>query len=396
MDRKIFIFLISIPFFLGCSVRSQEKQKVQIDSEVSNSINSFSEKMFHQMYVKGENLSFSGTSIYNLLYLISNACDGETADQINNLLEQNEKKDDVLIQQYFSNLENNYNSIWVQNNLPVKESYSDFLANIKSSLFSVDFSKGAKTTNQINKYIKEVTENEIPKFLKNDLPSDTKLCFLNALYFNQKWRHPFKKNETTAEDFYVTKDKTVSVQMMHNSELYKYTENEEFQMIQLMYADTDYSMICILPVEKDYDFSKLELNNLLSSFTKDSDYETVEVSLPKFNTDISTDLKKQFQNLGVTDIFESSSDFSNIFDTNETVFIDEILHETKVSVDEEKTKAVAVTMSFAKSASFSGIPNFYFTADHPFCYVIMDVTVKKSPLAQIFPRSNLDIPGQEL
>ena len=24
------------------------------------------------------------------------------------------------------------------------------------------------------------------------------------------------------------------------------------------------------------------------------------------------------------------------------------------------------------------------------------VTVKKSPLAQIFPRSNLDIPGQEL
>lgn len=372
MDRKIFIFLISIPFFLGCSVRSQEKQKVQIDSEVSNSINSFSEKMFHQMYVKGENLSFSGTSIYNLLYLISNACDGETADQINNLLEQNGKKDDVLIQQYFSNLENNYNSIWVQNNLPVKESYSDFLANINSSLFSVDFSKGSKTTNQINKYIKEVTENEIPKFLKNDLPSDTKLCFLNALYFNQKWRHPFKKNETTAEDFYVTKDKTVSVQMMHNSELYKYTENEEFQMIQLMYADTDYSMICILPVEKDYDFSKLELNNLLSSFTKDSYYETVEVSLPKFNTDISTDLKKQFQNLGVTDIFESSSDFSNIFDTNETVFIDEILHETKVSVDEEKTKAVAVTMSFAKSASFSGIPDFYFTADHPFCYVIMD------------------------
>lgn len=345
---------------------------MQIDSEVSNSINSFSEKMFHQMYVKGENLSFSGTSIYNLLYLISNACDGETADQINNLLEQNEKKDDILMQQYFSNLENNYNSIWVQNNLPVKESYSDFLANINSSFFSVDFSKGAKTTNQINKYIKEVTENEIPKFLKNDLPSDTKLCFLNALYFNQKWRHPFKKNETTAEDFYVTKDKTVSVQMMHNSEFYKYTENEDFQMIQLMYADTDYSMICILPVEKDYDFSKLELNNLLSSFTKDSYYETVEVSLPKFNTDISTDLKKQFQNLGVTDIFESSSDFSNIFDTNETVFIDEILHETKVSVDEEKTKAVAVTMSFAKSASFSGIPNFYFTADHPFCYVIMD------------------------
>ena len=29
-------------------------------------------------------------------------------------------------------------------------------------------------------------------------------------------------------------------------------------------------------------------------------------------------------------------------------------------------------------------------------HYFVNVTVKKSPLAQIFPRSNLDIPGQEL
>lgn len=29
-------------------------------------------------------------------------------------------------------------------------------------------------------------------------------------------------------------------------------------------------------------------------------------------------------------------------------------------------------------------------------FINIFVTVKKSPLAQIFPRSNLDIPGQEL
>ena len=57
-------------------------------------------------------------------------------------------------------------------------------------------------------------------------------------------------------------------------------------------------------------------------------------------------------------------------DNSENIFVDEILHETKVSVDEKKKKAVAVTFSMVKSAGPSS--KFFFNADHPFCYIIKD------------------------
>ena len=40
--------------------------------------------------------------------------------------------------------------------------------------------------------------------------------------------------------------------------------------------------------------------------------------------------------------------------------------------------------------------SFFFESNNQLKIVSYSVTVKKSPLAQIFPRSNLDIPGQEL
>lgn len=372
MKSRFYLFLILIPILFSCSGFEQYKQKVKVDTSVSESINSFNEKMFHQMYAEGENLAFSGTSIYNLLYLISNASGGETSSQIKDILGTKDSKNDAQIQKYFSDLENNYNSVWVQKGLSVKNNYSDFSKNLNSRIFSVDFNKTFSTKNKINKYIKKATENEIPKFLEDNLPADTKLCFLNALYFNQKWQKPFKKDKTTMEDFYGAQEQTSVALMMHESDFYIYTENESFQIVQLDYDDKDYSMICILPVDKEYDFSKIELNNLLSFFYENCNYESVKVSIPKFNSDIRTDLKKQLSDLGITNIFNSSCDFSNIFENNENVFIDEILHETKVSVDEEKTKAVAVTISFAKSANYVGQPDFYFNANHPFCYVIKD------------------------
>ena len=52
---------------------------------------------------------------------------------------------------------------------------------------------------------------------------------------------------------------------------------------------------------------------------------------------------------------------------------------TWVSNSIQKNDLVYLVIDFLKSKNY-----------------IFFVTVKKSPLAQIFPRSNLDIPGQEL
>lgn len=353
---KKFLSLIFISFFIF-AVNAESR------------INSFTEDLFHQMYENEKNLSFSGSSVYNLLYLMSKATAGETAAEINKVLQLDDETFESQLP-LLSSLENNTNSIWIDNNLSVKNSYSDFCKKMNSKIFSVNFSKSKDVTKKINKFIKKSTKNEIPEFLKDDLSPATKLCFLNTLYFNQKWEKPFPKEDTGEADFYLTQDKTTSVKMMHNSDRYNYFEDEKFQIVQFDYKNSDYSMICILPKANNYDFSVFPLCKLLSTFEKEKINTLVHVSFPKFNSDVSTSLKGVLKNLGINTVFSYSADFSNICNNSENIFVDEILHETKVSVDEKKTKAVAVTFSMVKSAGPSS--KFFFNADHPFCYLIKD------------------------
>lgn len=366
--KKIVFFLLIFLSFTGCATK-KKIDNINVDFKFSEKINSFTENVFTQIYVPEKNTAFSGSSVYNLLYLMSKATAGESAAEINKVLQLDDETFESVIP-IFSSLENNTNSIWIDKNLSVKNSYSVFCKKLNSKIFSVNFADSKNVTKKINQFIKKSTKNEIPQFLKDDLSSATKLCFLNTLYFNQKWEKPFPEDKTSKSDFYISSDKTTSVKMMHNSDDYNYFEDDDFQIIQFDYKNSDYSMICILPKTDDYDFSTLPLCKLLLKFDEEKFNTSVQVSFPKFNSDVSTSLKEVLINLGIKNIFSYSADFSNICDNSENIFVDEILHETKVTVDEKKTKAVAVTLSMVKSAG--PISEYFFNCNHPFCYIIKD------------------------
>ena len=46
----------------------------------------------------------------------------------------------------------------------------------------------------------------------------TRIVLVNAVYFKGVWQQKFNPESTREEDFYVTSDKTVKVQMMSNKE----------------------------------------------------------------------------------------------------------------------------------------------------------------------------------
>ncbi len=385
MMKKNFLLAISVFVFAvagGCKFRDYGFGKMhidegQIDSEISRKINSFTEKLFQSIYVPEKNMSFSGISVYNLLYIMSNASAGETSGQISKVLELDGTEYDSQMKQVILSIENNSNSVWVDKTLYVKKSFSDFCKKLGTDIFSVNF-VDSRTTEKINKFIKKSTKNEIANFLQNDLNPETKLVFLNTLCFNQKWLDPFPKENTIDGDFYLSSDKSdlsdlsVRIKMMHETNAYSYYDNGDFQIIQFDYKNSDCSMIVMLPRKCNCDFSKFALNQLLSDFEKESCFTSVCVSFPKFKSDKKVSLKDILMKFGITDVFSQSADFSNIVDNAQNIYVDEILHETKVSVDEEKTKAAAVSLSMAKSASCEPEVNAVFTADHPFCYVIKD------------------------
>jgi serpin B len=99
------------------------------------------------------------------------------------------------------------------------------------------------------------------------------------------------------------------------------------------------------------------------------EYE-IHLSLPKFDVVQQQDLIQGMKNLGVTDIFSNASDFSPISNMK-NLFISQINHAARVTIDEEGCTAAAFTVI---EAGAEGVPSeveeLHFTLDRPFLFLV--------------------------
>ena len=349
-------------------------QKIIRNAEGENSINSFDSKLFTSLCNQSENVNYSAVSIYSLLYALSKGTDSNTQNEINSALEYApSQKIDEYIKNMITTTENMSNSLWYNQDLNLQSTYNDFLSELDFAKNKVDFSKPTSVQNTINSFVSKKTGRLIKKLLSEPLPSDTKLILLNTLYFEQKWMNKFDKKKTSTQDFYVKSNEKINVRMMQDSRVASYYENEILQAISLPYKDSRYSMIIFLPKDVDFDFLKLDLKESMSIFNKEHDLKHLQIYLPKFEAKSNYDLIPVLQDLGIKDAFQAeSADLSKIFTDAEKLFLNQALHEVVIKIDEEKTKAAAVTMFGAKSAGAESHSDLIFRVDHPFCYVIYD------------------------
>ena len=380
MKKRIIIILsavilvVTIAAIIGTNARKDYngKQVFLRNEQAENSINSFDSKFFTTLCNKTENVNYSAFSIYSLLYSLSKGSDNNTQKEINSVLEYTPSQEvDECIKNKILTTEHKSNSIWYNQDLNLQPAYKDFLADLNFRQNKVDFSEPKQVQYQINSFVSKKTDGLIKKILSTPLPSDTKLVLLNTLFFEQKWLEKFDKAKTSTQDFYVQSNETIYVRMMQDLRYAEYYEDEVLQAAALPYKNTRYSMIVFLPKDKDFDFSKLNLKECVDLFNTENEEQYLQIFLPKFEAHSCYDLIPVLQSMGINDVFQAgASDLSKIFTTSEKLFLNEALHEIVVKVDEEKTKAAAVTMFGAKSA---GIEDYItFRADHPFCYVIYD------------------------
>ena len=99
----------------------------------------------------------------------------------------------------------------------------------------------------------------------------------------------------------------------------------------------------------------------------------VEANIPQFETEYSAELNAPLKNLGMMDAFGNSADFSGISEADE-LFISQVLHKTAFSLDDQGTKAAAVTSEIMKNYSMTiGVPlDRIVTLDRPFVYAIVE------------------------
>ncbi len=343
-------------------------------NEASDSVNSFDDKLFESLCNTEGNVNYSALSIYSLLYALLQGSDGQTYEQIRDVISYtpsdslNEQMEDLI-----TGTENMSNSVWYKKSLAFNKDYKHFMNDFDFITKPTDFYKGPAVRKEINDFISKKTEKLIENFLSEDLPASTRLVLLNTLYFNQKWKNQFDEENTYEEKFFKTEDTTVSTQMMHKTAHYNYFEDKDFQMIELAYEDSRYSMIIYLPKDIAYDFSKTNPNALTHKFEDGKRSRNVRLTFPKFDLSSRYDLVPVLQALGMTDAFNpASADLSKIFTDSTDIFVDSAIHEVRITVNEKETKAAAVTMFGLKATSAMPETPVIFKADHPFCYVICD------------------------
>jgi serpin B len=244
-----------------------------------------------------------------------------------------------------------------------------------AGLREVDFVHAAEEARrEINAWVEKQTQDKIKDLLKPGvLTSNDRLVLTNAIYFKAAWQQPFSKAATKKEDFLLAGGGKAGVDMMHQTEEYRYLDGGSFQAVDLPYEGNDLSMVVFLPKKADglAELEKSLTGAKLAEWLPKMKHAHVALALPKFKTTAEFELSKVLAAMGMPDAFAAGkADFSGMDGTRE-LFISRVVHKAFVDVDEKGTEAAAATAVIMKRESAPVSP-VSFRADHPFVFLIRD------------------------
>jgi len=354
--------------------------------QVVDANNQFAFEMYSELNKTEQgNLFYSPYSISAALAMTYEGAKEQTADEMksvfhfpeNNILRPNF----AAIYNKINEQDKDYelrtgNALWAQKDYPFLQDYLDRVEKYYGGkAANLDFINQTEESRQtINRFIEEQTNDKIKDLIpKGVLNSLTRLVLTNAIYFKGTWQWEFDKADTREQDFKITPDNVVKVPMMRmepdKAEL-NYADLENLQILELPYKGEEISMLILLPKENldSIEFSlnaeKLtEYKNQIQSTKLDTIY------LPKFEFDTKYTMNNVLKAMGMPTAFSMSADFSGM-DGTQKLYIDKVIHQAYVKVDEQGTEAAAATAVVVSLKS--AMPSNVFRADHPFIFLIQE------------------------
>lgn len=264
------------------------------------------------------------------------------------------------------------NSLWLNRDnmaFSFRKEYIGAMSNLFGATASETDSKNA--VREINAWASEKTHGKIEKIIDD---SNFAALLANAVYFKGSWYSPFYERNTKNEIFTDANGQKKEIPFLEDGwRLAGYSENDACKLVKISYhtgaSERQVSMVIVLPNEG------VALNSIrLSEQIQNADWknEHVSIKLPKFHIESSFDLTDSLKSLGIKKAFDKDkADFSPMFGAK-FAYLDTILQNTYIHVDEKGTEAAAVTVGGSGGggpAPFKPIP---FVADHPFYFAIVD------------------------
>ncbi|QEE15949.2 serpin family protein [Promethearchaeum syntrophicum] len=355
--------------------------------EVVNANNQFAFEMYSKLNESGEeNIFYSPYSIFSALAMTYEGAKGQTAEEMKSVLHFPENE---VLRSNFAAIYNGINqgrqkyelrtgnALWTQINFPFQEDYINRVGTYYGGkAANLDFVNEPETSRQtINSFIEEQTNNKIEEIIpQGDINALTKLVLTNAIYLMGSWEQKFDKSDTAEKNFSITPENIVKTPMMHMSPEdlnFKYAELEDLQILELPYIGEKISMLILLP--------KTNLSSIEPSLTAEKlieyknqmqETELGDIYLPKFEFDTKYNMEETLSSLGMPTAFSGTADFSGMT-LAAHFYINKVIHQAYVKVDEEGTEAAAATVVIM-DYGINEPSQLVFNADHPFIFSIQE------------------------
>jgi len=283
------------------------------------------------------------------------------------------------------------NSLWPQRGHPLLGEYLSLVEKYYGvSITSLDYSTDAAreaSRQTINRWVAVKTQDKIRELLQPGRPSElTRLILTNAIYFDARWLSEFDPERTRPGAFYFSVGRSISVPMMHQTEVFRYGVDSSVQILELPYRKDErslpfffdpnegLSMLILLPARVE-GLSQLEQRLTVENLTRwrsQLKEQSVVVSMPRFRMTWKAEMKGVLQRMGMEKAFQwPGANFAGLDGDPNWFYIGQVIHKAYVDVNERGTEAAAAT---AVEMMMMGMPPKppEFRADHPFLFLIQD------------------------
>ena len=355
--------------------------KLALDGEFYAAYRAYALNMFRLAHKDaGQSMAISPFSVMFALAMVENGASGETLSQMEEMFGMSRD----TMNGYLSTLIDQWttddglwiaDSVWLNNTIAdeVRQQFLDTCSKTyRASVFRAPFDE--TTVRDINTWVSNNTDGMIKEFVRQ-LESDVQLMLVNAVLFDQKWEKPFEKGNTKKDQPFYGENgqKTGEVDLMCETEHGYYYRDELCTSVRKVYEDYNFSFRVFQPREG------VSLDTLIESLTPEYmrtviDYTNqhdaeITLEMPGFTTDYRCDsMEGILKTMGITQAFVGG--LTEIADGHD-MLIDFIIHQVKIEVDEEGTRAAAATGIGTKdSAAPPATEHITIRLDRPFVYMI--------------------------
>ena len=363
---------------LSAAYAAQPVQTADIDEQTVLGQTKFALDLLRASAKSGENSLVSPFSVSQALGMTANGAAGDTLKEMETVLGGSME---TLNPAFYSLRTRDTkdakcvtaNSIWVRNSFvqehPVSKAFLQSNADYYGAdAFAAPFD--STTLNDINHWVDEKTDHQIPAVLKEIHPNAV-LYLVNAVTFDAEWEQPYKD---APERAFTAADGTKQmIPTLCRDGSMQYYQDAHAVGFRQDYKGEQYYFAAFLPEEgmtPEVYLDTLTAASLQKLLAK-PETGHVYTELPAFSYDDSISLAEPLSAMGMPLAFTDGpeSDFSRmVTDGGDDLYIRNVYHKTHIEVTRMGTRAGAAT---SVEMAVKSIP-VYIRMNRPFLYMIAD------------------------